>query len=59
MLTGLPSGERAVLELIALRVLCTVTQPHEYTETQALLARCELSCLTALARGVSKNTVHM
>ena len=33
MLTGLPSGERAVLELIALRVLCTVTQPHEYTET--------------------------
>ena len=33
MLTGPPSGERAVLELIALRLLCTVTQPHEYTET--------------------------
>ena len=33
MLTGPPSGERAVLELVALRVLCTVTQPHEYTET--------------------------
>ena len=33
MLTSLPSGERAVLELIALRVLCTVTHPHEYTET--------------------------
>ncbi len=33
MLTGLPSGERAVLELIALRVLCTVTQPHESETT--------------------------
>ena len=33
MLTGLPSGERAVLELVALRLLCTVTQPHECTET--------------------------
>ena len=33
MLTGLPSGERAVLELVALRLLCTVTHPHECTET--------------------------
>ena len=32
-LTGLPVGERAVLELVALRLLCAVTPPHTYAET--------------------------
>ena len=36
-LTGLPAGERAVLELVALRLLCAVSQPHEYTETAVTL----------------------
>ena len=36
-LTGLPGGERAVLELVALRLLCAVAQPHEYTETSVTL----------------------
>ena len=36
-LTGLPTGERAVLELAALRLLCAVAQPHEYTETAVTL----------------------
>lgn len=36
-LTGLPAGERAVLELVALRLLCAVAQPNEYTETAVTL----------------------
>ena len=36
-LAGLPAGERAVLELVALRLLCAVSQPHEYTETAVTL----------------------
>ena len=36
-LTGLPAGERAVLELVALRLLCTVAQSYEYTETAVTL----------------------
>jgi len=36
-LAGLPAGERAVLELVALRLLCAVAQPHEYTETAVTL----------------------
>ena len=36
-LTGLPAGERAVLELVALRLLCAVAQPHKYTETAVTL----------------------
>ena len=36
-LTGLPAGERAVLELVALRLLCAVAQSHEYTETAVTL----------------------
>ena len=36
-LTGLTAGERAVLELVALRLLCAVAQPHEYTETAVML----------------------
>lgn len=36
-LTGLPAGERAVLELVALRLLCAVVQSYEYTETAVTL----------------------
>lgn len=36
-LAGLPAGERAVLELVSLRLLCAVAQPHEYTETTVTL----------------------
>ena len=32
-LSGLPVGERAVLELVALRLLCAVALPHTYAET--------------------------
>jgi DNA topoisomerase-3 len=32
-LSGLPVGERAVLELVALRLLCAVAEPHTYAET--------------------------
>ena len=32
-LSGLSVGERAVLELVALRLLCAVAQPHTYAET--------------------------
>lgn len=36
-LTGLPGGERAVLELVTLRLLCAVAQPHEYMEMSVTL----------------------
>ena len=36
-ITGLPAGERAVLELVALRLLCAVAQSYEYTETAVTL----------------------
>ena len=32
-LSGLPVGEKAVLELVALRLLCAVAEPHTYAET--------------------------
>ena len=32
-LSALPVGERAVLELVALRLLCAVAEPHTYAET--------------------------
>ena len=31
----------------------------KFVYTQALLAKCKLSCLAALAHGVSENAVHM
>lgn len=36
-LAGLPAGERAVLELVSLRLLCAVAQAHEYIETTIAL----------------------
>ena len=34
-LTALPVGEKAVLELVALRLLCAVAQPYTFAETAA------------------------
>ena len=34
-LSGLPLGEKAVLELVALRLLCAVAQPYTFAETAA------------------------
>ena len=35
-LSALPAGEKAVLELVTLRLLCAVAQPHIYSETVAI-----------------------
>ena len=37
-LSALPAGEKAVLELVALRLLCPVSQPHIYSETVVIAA---------------------
>ena len=36
-LSGLPVGERAVLELVALRLLCAVAQPYIFDDTAVVL----------------------
>lgn len=36
-LSALPVGERAILELVTLRLLCAVAQPYEYAETTVSL----------------------
>ncbi len=51
-LTSLPAGERAVLELVALRLLCAVTQPHKYTET-AVTLECAGHSFSAKGRTVT------
>ena len=38
-LSGLPVGEKAVLELVAQRLLCAVAEPHIYAET-AVIVEC-------------------
>ena len=37
-LSALPAGEKAVLELVVLRLLCAVAQPHIYSETVVIAA---------------------
>ena len=37
-LSALPAGEKAVLELVTLRLLCAVAQPHIYSETVVIAA---------------------
>ena len=49
--TSLPVGERAVLELVALRLLCAVGQPYEYAETVVTLS-CADHSFTAKGRAV-------
>ena len=50
-LTGLPVGEKAVLELVALRLLCAVAEPHIYAET-AVVVECAGTEFTAKGRTV-------
>ena len=51
MLAPLPAGERSVLDMIVLRLLCAVGQPYEYTETTVTLD-CAGYSFTAKGRAV-------
>ena len=50
-LSALPVGEKAVLELVALRLLCAVAEPHTYAET-AVTVECAGAEFTAKGRTV-------
>ena len=50
-LSGLPVGEKAVLELVALRLLCAVAQPYTFAET-AVVVECAGTEFTAKGRTV-------
>ena len=50
-LSGLPVGEKAVLELVALRLLCAVAQPYTLAET-AVVVECAGTEFTAKGRTV-------
>jgi len=50
-LSGLPGGEKSVLELVALRLLCAVAQPYTYAET-AVTVECAGAEFTARGRMV-------
>ena len=50
-LSALPAGEKAVLELVALRLLCAVAQPHIYSET-VVIATCAGRKFTAKGKTV-------
>ena len=50
-LSGLPVGEKAVLKLVSLRLLCAVAQPHTYAET-VITMECAGSEFTAKGRTV-------
>ena len=50
-LSGLPVGEKAVLELVALRLLCAMAQPYIFAET-AVVVECAGAELTAKGRTV-------
>ena len=52
-LSGLPVGEKAVLELVALRLLCAVAQPYTYAET-AVVVECAGAEFTAKGRTVEQ-----
>ncbi len=52
-LTGLPVGEKAVLELVALRLLCAVAQPYIFAET-AVVVECAGAEFTAKGRTVKQ-----
>ena len=53
-LSGLPAGEKAVLELVALRLLCAVAQPYTFAET-AVVVECAGSEFTAKGRTGEKS----
>ena len=50
-LSALPAGEKAVLELVILRLLCAVAQPHIYSET-VVIAACAGGEFTAKGKTV-------
>ena len=50
-LSALPAGEKAVLELVALRLMCAVAQPHIYSET-VVIAACADGEFTAKGKTV-------
>ena len=52
-LSGLPVGEKAVLELVALRLLCAVAQPYTFAETAATV-ECAGAEFTAKGRTVKQ-----
>lgn len=52
-LSGLPVGEKAVLELVALRLLCAVAEPHTYAET-AVTVECAGAEFAAKGRTVKQ-----
>ena len=53
-LSGLPAGERAVLELVSLRLLCAVAEPHTYSET-AVTVECAGAEFTAKGKTVKQS----
>lgn len=52
-LSGLPVGEKAVLELVSLRLLCAVAQPYTFAET-AVVVECAGAEFTAKGRTVKQ-----
>ena len=52
-LSGLPAGERAVLELAASRLLCAVAEPYSYSET-SIVVECAGAEFTAKGRTVKQ-----
>ena len=52
-LSALPVGERAILELVALRLLCAVAPPYTYAET-AITVECDGAEFTAKGRTVKQ-----
>ncbi|MDL2217896.1 DNA topoisomerase 3 [Christensenellaceae bacterium OttesenSCG-928-M15] len=50
-LEALPKGERAVLELVANRLICAVSQPYEYAET-TVVVDCAGHDFTAKGRAI-------
>ena len=54
-LSGLPVGEKAVLELVALRLLCAVAQPYTFAET-AIIVECAGAEFAAKGRTVKNHS---
>lgn len=52
-LSGLPVGEKAVLELVAQHLLCAVAEPHTYSET-AVTVECAGAEFTAKGKTVKR-----
>ena len=53
-LSGLPVGERMILELVSQRLLCAVAEPHTYSET-AVTVECAGAEFTAKGKTVKRS----